>query len=161
MFNPFMTKYICLQIQVLICLNCSTLMYLINFKPFLGRTTNRLEFINEVSVLIATESLLFYTPIIIPTGQTIVGWLIIGSMFLSLLINMSIFFIESFRLVKLKIIKTYKILMFKRTSNSSNEDKTIQSKTDVDVNILHVNIAMSTSYSEGKFHVKTQNMYIA
>ena len=76
-------------------------MYLINFKPFLGRKTNRLEFMNEVSVLMTTESLLFYTPMINPKGQNMVGWIVVVSMAISLFVNLIVIINESIRLIKL------------------------------------------------------------
>ena len=81
-------------------------MHLINFKPF-HKTANRKEVLNEVSILICTETMLFYTLITEPQTQFDIGWFSIAVFCVALIINFVQMMLVTLERIKIRIKKYY------------------------------------------------------
>ena len=65
-FAKFFTDNVVIQIITLIYIQAASIMYVFAHKPFIGKLNMFVEFVNEVTILISTESMLLYTEVLTP-----------------------------------------------------------------------------------------------
>ena len=70
-------------------------MYLTRYKPFEERNNNRIEMVNEIFVLIATESMLLYTPILESLSQVYMRWFNVAAFTVPVLMNSVLLFYKT------------------------------------------------------------------
>ena len=58
-----------MQVFCLVYLNLFCLAYVVKHRPFLTKSRNNTEIINEITIAVTTESMLFYTGIVDPNEQ--------------------------------------------------------------------------------------------
>ena len=75
LLSHFFVKYLILQIIFLCYLQFAAAIYAFKYKPFVGRLSINTELVNEITILVATESLLMYTNIIDPDTQNKAAWI--------------------------------------------------------------------------------------
>lgn len=74
--------------------------------------------LNEFTILIATEAMLFYTNLLDPHNQSNAGWVSVVIFLINLTINLSIVGYKTIRLIKLVMIKHYR--RFQRRYKTKN-----------------------------------------
>ena len=65
-FNQFFISYVSLQVMACIYVNNFCCVYLVWHRPYITRQRNFNEIMNEVTIVISTEAMLFYTDICEP-----------------------------------------------------------------------------------------------
>ena len=87
LFNSFCVKYQIIQVLMLTYLNLFCFAYVVQHRPFLTKQRNQTEILNELSVSITTESMLFYTGLLDPDTQNRIGWASVALFCATLIIN--------------------------------------------------------------------------
>ena len=81
----------CLQVQCLMWMNLFFLIYQGSIKPFIQRTKNHIEMINETAITIVTAHDLFFTELMATrSGRQLMGWSMIAVMLINAVVNISI-----------------------------------------------------------------------
>jgi hypothetical protein len=98
-----------LQIILLVYTQFASTIYVYKYKPFIGKLQLYTELVNEITIFVATESMLFYTNILLPDIQNRVGWISFTLFVMQVLINVNKMVILTTQRVILWIKKYYKV----------------------------------------------------
>ena len=74
-FAPTFVNNRIIQIIALIYIQAASTMYVFAHKPFTGRTNMFVEFVNEITILISTESMILYTEVFDPDQKQYIAWM--------------------------------------------------------------------------------------
>ena len=66
LLSSFFMEYVSIQILSLVYLNCAITFYITACKPYEVKRRNHLELFNEATILLMTESMIFYTDMLDP-----------------------------------------------------------------------------------------------
>ena len=56
-------------------------------KPYNSRSRNYNEILNEITISLSTEALIFYTAVIGPWEQNVIGWAVVGLFLVTMVLN--------------------------------------------------------------------------
>ena len=78
---------------------------------------------NEITIFISTEAMLFYTNVFNITGQDYTGWTVVTMFLINMSINLIIVFYKTFRLTMLKWRKRYRMHQLAKTMKATGIEK--------------------------------------
>ena len=87
LMNPDLQKYPLIQIIFLSYIQLFSAIYLFHSKPFSDSIEMTTEMLNDITILSATELMIFYTDILSPKETSLAGWIAFVIFLIQLLIN--------------------------------------------------------------------------
>lgn len=105
--------------MALVYLNAAMLIYVTYHKPFDRRARNLTELMNECTIFVSTESMLFYTDLLDVQGQNHAGWFIVGFFLMNITINLLIVLYTTCGVLRRNTVRAWRHTRHKCLSRAS------------------------------------------